>query len=72
MLLDCNLDAPLWNMRTFKVFLFETQTMQGGSVMCDRPTPVELRDYPAHPHFWHNCLPNEEQMEKHKKFKYFF
>ena len=26
---------------------------------------------PAHPQFWHNYLPNEEQMEKHKKFKYF-
>ena len=25
---------------------------------------------PAHPQFWHNCLPNEEQIEKHKN--YFF
>ena len=26
---------------------------------------------PDHLQFWHNCLPNEEQMEKHKKIKYF-
>ena len=23
---------------------------------------------PAHPQFWHNCLPNEEQIEKPKNY----
>ena len=40
---------------------------QGCSVMCDRTKSSD----PAHPQFWRNCLPNEEQMEKNKKFKYF-
>ena len=26
---------------------------------------------PAHPQFWHNCLPNEEQIEKPKNSSIF-
>ena len=29
-----------------------------------------LSSDPAHPHFKQNCLPNEEQMDKTKKFTY--
>ena len=35
--------------------------------MCDH---IEGSD-PAHPQFWHNCLPNEEQIEKHKNSSIF-
>ena len=37
---------------------------QGGSVVCNR---IQVFD-PAHPQIWHNCLPNEEQIEKHKNY----
>ena len=26
----------------------------------------QIRFRPVHPHFWHNYLPNEEQIGKHK------
>ena len=40
---------------------------QRGLVMCDRTQGSD----PAHPQFWRNCLPNEEQTEapKIKVFK---
>ena len=34
--------------------------------MCGR---TESSD-PAHPHFWHKCLQNEEQIENPPKIKY--
>ena len=37
---------------------------QGGSVMCDGTKGSD----PAYPQFWHNCLPNEEQIEKPKNY----
>ena len=37
---------------------------QGDSVMCDRTYGSD----PAHPQFWHDCLPNEEH-RKNQKFK---
>ena len=40
---------------------------QGGSVMCD----CTQGSGTAHPKVWHNFLPNEEQIEKPTKFKYF-
>ena len=46
---------------------FNVQLWQGGSVMCDRTYGSD----PAHPQFWHNCLPNEEQIEKHKNSSFF-
>ena len=35
--------------------------------MCNRTYGSD----PAHPQFWHNCLPNEEQVEKQKNQTFF-
>ena len=45
----------------------EIENRQRGSVMCNRMQGSD----PAHPQFWHNCLPNEEQTEKHKNSSIF-
>ena len=44
------------------------QIQQGGSVMCDGA----LGSDSAHPQFWLNCLPNEEQMEKPNNYFIFW